>query len=438
MQDAVELISSGKVDLVVNTPRGSGPACRRRAHPPRRDPPPGPVHHHRRGRARGRGRRDRRVVDGGADGALAAGVPPRRPAPARGLRARDPATAAAGPGTRPAPRRAARRPAGAARAARAAEPDRRRVGHVRPRRRGRPAVPARPASVRSPRSPRPRSRGPGTRRRACTSTTGGMVNAVGLQGHGRRALGRRRPAGAAGARRARHRVGLGSRRSTTSRAPRSAARAAPRELVAVEVNVSCPNLHHGRRASGSPEARSSRTTPSRRLPCARSSTPTSGSRCSPSSRRTSRDLRRDRRRRARGRRRPASRSSTPCAGFLVDADGAPPDPRCRRRRWRALGRRDQADRAPGRARRHPRAPGRPDHRDRRRVAPASTRSRCSSPARPRSASGTATFLDPRATLRILDELVDWCVEHDVDRVADLTGALHAERRDRRRRATTRK
>ena len=39
--------------------------------------------------------------------------------------------------------------------------------------------------------------------------------------------------------------------------------------------------------------------------------------------------------------------------------------------------------------------------------------------------GTATFLDPRASLRILAELVDWCVTHDVARVADLTGALRA-------------
>jgi dihydroorotate dehydrogenase (NAD+) catalytic subunit len=37
--------------------------------------------------------------------------------------------------------------------------------------------------------------------------------------------------------------------------------------------------------------------------------------------------------------------------------------------------------------------------------------------------GTATFLEPRATLRILDELVRWCTKHDVDRVATLTGAL---------------
>jgi dihydroorotate dehydrogenase (NAD+) catalytic subunit len=37
--------------------------------------------------------------------------------------------------------------------------------------------------------------------------------------------------------------------------------------------------------------------------------------------------------------------------------------------------------------------------------------------------GTATFLDPRAPLRIAAELVAWCAEHGVARVADLTGAL---------------
>ncbi|MEI8000205.1 MAG: dihydroorotate dehydrogenase [Actinomycetes bacterium] len=37
--------------------------------------------------------------------------------------------------------------------------------------------------------------------------------------------------------------------------------------------------------------------------------------------------------------------------------------------------------------------------------------------------GTATFLDPRAPLRILDELLAWCARHGVRRVADLVGAL---------------
>ena len=37
--------------------------------------------------------------------------------------------------------------------------------------------------------------------------------------------------------------------------------------------------------------------------------------------------------------------------------------------------------------------------------------------------GTATFLDPRATLCVLDELTDWCVKHHIARVADLIGGL---------------
>lgn len=37
--------------------------------------------------------------------------------------------------------------------------------------------------------------------------------------------------------------------------------------------------------------------------------------------------------------------------------------------------------------------------------------------------GTATFADPRATIRVRDDLARWCAEHGVERVADLTGAL---------------
>lgn len=37
--------------------------------------------------------------------------------------------------------------------------------------------------------------------------------------------------------------------------------------------------------------------------------------------------------------------------------------------------------------------------------------------------GTATFLEPRATLRIVDELRAWCARHDVARVRDLTGGI---------------
>lgn len=37
--------------------------------------------------------------------------------------------------------------------------------------------------------------------------------------------------------------------------------------------------------------------------------------------------------------------------------------------------------------------------------------------------GTANFRDPRAPYRVLDELRDWCARHGVARVSDLTGAL---------------
>jgi dihydroorotate dehydrogenase (NAD+) catalytic subunit len=39
------------------------------------------------------------------------------------------------------------------------------------------------------------------------------------------------------------------------------------------------------------------------------------------------------------------------------------------------------------------------------------------------AVGTANFREPRAPYRVLDELCDWCARHDVARVRDLTGAL---------------
>jgi len=39
------------------------------------------------------------------------------------------------------------------------------------------------------------------------------------------------------------------------------------------------------------------------------------------------------------------------------------------------------------------------------------------------AVGTANFRDPRAPYRVLDELRAWCAAHDVTRVSELTGAL---------------
>jgi dihydroorotate dehydrogenase (NAD+) catalytic subunit len=38
--------------------------------------------------------------------------------------------------------------------------------------------------------------------------------------------------------------------------------------------------------------------------------------------------------------------------------------------------------------------------------------------------GTATFADPRAPARVLADLVDWCRRHGVSRVADLVGGAH--------------
>jgi dihydroorotate dehydrogenase (NAD+) catalytic subunit len=37
--------------------------------------------------------------------------------------------------------------------------------------------------------------------------------------------------------------------------------------------------------------------------------------------------------------------------------------------------------------------------------------------------GTATFLEPRATLRIVQELRAWCARRGITRVTELTGAM---------------
>ena len=37
--------------------------------------------------------------------------------------------------------------------------------------------------------------------------------------------------------------------------------------------------------------------------------------------------------------------------------------------------------------------------------------------------GTATFHDPRAALRVVDELLQWCSTHCVQSVRELTAAL---------------
>jgi dihydroorotate dehydrogenase (NAD+) catalytic subunit len=40
--------------------------------------------------------------------------------------------------------------------------------------------------------------------------------------------------------------------------------------------------------------------------------------------------------------------------------------------------------------------------------------------------GTASYWDPCSTEKIVDELQNWCVEHDISRLADLTGGLMTE------------
>jgi dihydroorotate dehydrogenase (NAD+) catalytic subunit len=40
--------------------------------------------------------------------------------------------------------------------------------------------------------------------------------------------------------------------------------------------------------------------------------------------------------------------------------------------------------------------------------------------------GTASYWDPRATEKIVAELANWCAEHQVERLADLTGGMVTE------------
>jgi dihydroorotate dehydrogenase (NAD+) catalytic subunit len=40
--------------------------------------------------------------------------------------------------------------------------------------------------------------------------------------------------------------------------------------------------------------------------------------------------------------------------------------------------------------------------------------------------GTASYWDPCATEKIVDELQEWCIDHDITRLADLTGGLQLE------------
>ena len=139
--DAVDLISSGKVDLVVNTPRGRGPAptaCTSGG--PRSSTGSSCVTTV--AAALAAAARDRRGVPERARSPLAAGVPPRQPAQARAVKR----------GSRPASSRVFRRRSGPvdlvrrSRAGASPESRRRRVGNVRSRRGSRGTV--RPARAR--------------------------------------------------------------------------------------------------------------------------------------------------------------------------------------------------------------------------------------------------------------------------------------------------
>jgi len=40
--------------------------------------------------------------------------------------------------------------------------------------------------------------------------------------------------------------------------------------------------------------------------------------------------------------------------------------------------------------------------------------------------GTASYWDPCATEKIVDELEQWCLDHRIEHLADLTGAVKTE------------
>ena len=171
--------------------------------------------------------------------------------------------------------------------------------------------------------------------------------------------------------------------------------------VAVEVNLSCPNVEarrdvfaHSADATRDRDRARSSTRSATRCPCSRSSRRTSptSSTIARAARRRGRDRAhagqhgdgsRDRRRDAR-----AACSARAAAGLTRPAD--------------------QAGRAARGVGRRARAPGHADHRDRRRRARGEDAVEMLLAGATAVGVGTATFADPRATLRIVDELDAWC------------------------------
>ena len=244
--DAVELISSGKVDLVVNSPRGRG------------------------ARADGAHIRAAAAVHGvpclttaaaglaAANGHRRLGVPRARACercrsstaaststdpPCRGSSC-GPSTAPAHVGSAPAGARR-RRSQHHGRVGQAPEPGHDRVGHGRPRRRA--------GALRRPRIPR-RRRGQVAVRRSlggqparcgCTRRSAGMINSVGLQGPGVEAWLAHDlpPLAATGARIV---ASIWGRTVAEYEAAAALLADAPASVVAVEVNLSCPNTEAAR------------------------------------------------------------------------------------------------------------------------------------------------------------------------------------------------
>ena len=399
---------AGKIDLVVNTPRGRGPRAdgahirtRRQRAPaspcsPRRPPasprprawPTGPATELRvrslqeSTAGRGGAARGRRSASDGGEPPLARSAGGRRPAPTR-------------------------RPRRHGRVGLAAQPGDDGVGHRRPRRRaGAPTVDLAGlgAVVVKSLSAEPVGGQPGPR---VHETPAGMLNSVGLQGPGVAAWLADELPRAAGHRGPRGGQHLGPHGRRLPGAPPSCSPTPPPTVVAVEVNLSCPNLEAGSR----PVRPRSPSRPPRPSPPPRRCGRPRWAKLSPNVP----DLVADRRRRSR---RPAPRRSpwsTRCWAMAHRPEH--PAPRLGGGGRRAVGPGDPPGRRPGRPRR-PRGPPRAADRRGRRGADGADRGRAArSPAPPPCRSARRPSPIRGAPSRVLDR--DW------RRGADAHGPAHA-------------
>ncbi len=324
--DAVDLIAQGKVQLVVNTPRGLGPRADGAAHPHGLGHLPGAVPHDARRGARRR-RRDRRRAGAPARGANPAGSASRF-AGRRGERAR----------RRARPGRSRRRPVDRGRRGRAAESDHDRVGDVGPRDRARRLRRARRARRGRGQVAVASTRGRAIRRRGCTRSVRACSTASGCRARDwPRGSRRTCPRSAAAGARVVVSIWGSSRGATTPAPPRSWQR------------------RQRRSAARARRARGQRELPQRRRPLPDVRPLGGGDVERPGGHRMraaalgqaqpERARRRgDRRRRRRGRR------GRPDAGQHAAGPGPRPrvrPPGARRRRRRPLGRRSPPGRGPG-------------------------------------------------------------------------------------------